>query len=126
MGLWIGLLITDLLMPLIALLFGALFFRRAPKKINFIFGYRTSFSMKNKDTWAFAHRMIGRVWLPLGAAMLVLSPIPLLCLMGADESAVSLAGGMVMSVQVLLLILSIIPVEIALRRTFDQNGIRKE
>ena len=29
--------------------------------VNFVFGYRTSMSMKNKDTWEFAHKYCGKV-----------------------------------------------------------------
>ena len=125
MGLWIWLLIVDLLIPLTELGFGTLFLRRAPKNINFIFGYRTALSMKNRDTWSFAHRMIGRLWLTLGGVLLPLSPVPLLFCLRSDERAIALTGGIVAVVQILLLILSVIPVEIALHRTFDENGIRK-
>ena len=125
MGLWIWMLIVDLLIPLTELGFGTLFLRRAPKNINFIFGYRTALSMKNRSTWSFAHRMIGRLWLTLGGVLLPLSPVPLLFCLRSDERAIALAGAIVAVVQILLLILSVIPVEIALHRTFDQNGIRR-
>ena len=35
--------------------------KKAPKEINSVFGYRTSMSMKNKDTWEFAHKYCGKV-----------------------------------------------------------------
>ena len=38
--------------------FWKIFMKKAPKKINSVFGYRSSMSMKNKDT---LHRMNGRV-----------------------------------------------------------------
>ena len=31
--------------------FWKIFMKKAPKEINSVFGYRTSMSMKNKDTW---------------------------------------------------------------------------
>ena len=41
MGFRIFMLIVVLLIPLTMLLFGWLFFRRTPKEINYVFGYRT-------------------------------------------------------------------------------------
>ncbi|WP_268051132.1 SdpI family protein [Clostridium ganghwense] len=42
--------------------FGLLFMKKPPKEINSTFGYRTTMSSKNKDTWNFAHRYAGIVW----------------------------------------------------------------
>ena len=55
MGFWFFMLAMGLLLPAIMILFGAVFTKAAPKKINYIFGYRTVMSMKNRDTWEFAH-----------------------------------------------------------------------
>ena len=46
----------DLMIPLIMIVFGKVFLKNPPKEINLIYGYRTGRSMKNKDTWNFAHR----------------------------------------------------------------------
>ena len=46
MGFWIYMLIMDLLIPIIMILFGQAFLKKAPKEINYVFGYRTSRSMK--------------------------------------------------------------------------------
>ena len=40
--------IMDLLIPIIMILFGQAFLKKAPKEINYIFGYRTSRSMKTE------------------------------------------------------------------------------
>ena len=58
MGFWIFMLITDLLIPVIMTVFGWYFIKQAPKNINYLFGYRTEMSMKNEDTWKFAHSCI--------------------------------------------------------------------
>ena len=59
MGFWIFMLIMDLLLPFTMIGFGRYFMKKAPKEINSVFGYRTSMSMKNKDTWKFAHKYCG-------------------------------------------------------------------
>ena len=61
MGFWIFMLIMDLLLPFTMIGFGRYFMKKAPKEINSVFGYRTSMSMKNKDTWEFAHKYCGKV-----------------------------------------------------------------
>ena len=63
MGFWIFMLIMDLLLPFTMIGFGRYFMKKAPKEINSVFGYRTSMSMKNKDTWEFAHKYCGNTLL---------------------------------------------------------------
>ena len=60
MGFGIFMLIMDLLLPFTMIGFGRYFMKKAPKEINSVFGYRTSMSMKNKDTWEFAHKYCGK------------------------------------------------------------------
>ncbi len=66
MGFWIYMFIMDLLIPIVMILLGRAFLKKAPKEINCVFGYRTSMSMKNKDTWEFAHRYCGKIWVICG------------------------------------------------------------
>ena len=83
-------------------------------------------SMKNQDTWQFAHRYFGRLWYRCG---LVLTPVTaaVMCLaLGKGESAVSWLGSALCIVQLVVLLASIAPTERALRRTFDKDGNRRE
>ena len=74
---WIVMLIMDLIVPIAMIGFGKMFVNRPPKNINDLFGYRTAMSMKNRDTWEFAHRYCGKLWFRLGLVLLVIS-VPLL------------------------------------------------
>ncbi len=125
MGFWIFMLIVDLFTPLLMLCIGQWFLKNPPKDINAFIGYRTTMSMKNLDTWKFAHGICGKLWFWIGLASLIPSAIPLLFYIGADTSTVSLAGVVVMCVQMVLLLATIVPVEMALRRRFDADGNRK-
>jgi uncharacterized membrane protein len=69
-GFYIYMLLTSLLIPVIMLVFGWIFRRQAPKKINVWYGYRSARSMKNEDTWVFAHQHIGRTLMIAGAVLL--------------------------------------------------------
>lgn len=54
---------------------GKYFLKNAPKEINAAFGYRTSMSMKNRDTWVFAHNYCGKIWFFGGLILLPVSTI---------------------------------------------------
>lgn len=125
-GFWVFMLIVDMTVPLIMIVFGILFLKKPPKNINELFGYRTTMSMKNIDTWDFAHKYCGRLWLRLGLALMPLSVIAMIFVIGDEESAATAAvGSAVCVVQIVALMVSIIPTENALKKTFDENGIRR-
>ena len=116
MGFWIFMLIMDLLLPFTMIGFGRYFMKKAPKEINSVFGYRTSMSMKNKDTWEFAHKYCGKVWYVCGMVMLPITVIFMLLVIGKNEDCVGSIGGIICGVQLIPLIGSILPTEIALKR----------
>jgi uncharacterized membrane protein len=124
MGFWIFMLMICLLIPIIMIVFGLVFIKRPPKKINDIYGYRTAMSMKNDDTWRFAHRFIGRLWMIIGAAALPVSAAAMFFVLDSDMAGIGLFGVVVALTQCFLLIIPIIPTEKALRRTFDEQGRR--
>lgn len=125
MGFWIFMLIMDLLIPAIMIGFGSYSATRAPKDINYVFGYRTTMSMKNKDTWEFAHHNNGKIWRFVGWVMLLPSIVAMIFVFGKSSDTVGIFGGIVVCVQTVILIVSIIPTEVALRKTFDENGFRR-
>ena len=124
-GFYVYMLLTSLLIPVIMLVFGWIFRCQAPKKINVWYGYRSARSMKNEDTWVFAHQHIGRTWMIAGAVLLVISVIPMIAVYGKDMDTVSVVSLVLTVVQLIPLIVSLIPTERALKNTFDENGIRK-
>ena len=125
MGFWIFMLIMDLLIPAVMIGFGSYFAMRAPKEINHVFGYRTAMSMKNKDTWEFAHHHNGKTWRFVGWVLLVLTAVAMMFVFGKNTDTVGNFGAIVIGIQVVILIGSIVPTEVALRKTFDEDGNRK-
>lgn len=122
MGFWIFMMIINLLIPFTMLGFGKYSSKNAPKEINDIFGYRTSMSKKNKDTWEFAHHYCGKLWIKCGWITLVFSIIAMLVVIGKSINVVGITSGIVCTVQCIVLIGSIFIVERALKRKFDNNG----
>ena len=125
MGFWIFMLFMGLMFPITMLVFGMVFMRSAPKEINYVFGYRTDRSMKNEDTWEFAHKYIGKLWYRLGWILIPITVIPMLFVIGDSKSIVGTVGGIVCHVDLVILIASIFPAERALKKTFDKDGKRK-
>lgn len=125
MGLWIFMLIIVLFIPAIMILFGALFKKSVPVEINYVFCYRTNMSMKNKDTWEFAHKFLGKLWFRLGWLLLPVTIVPMLFVMGKSEDTIGTVGTIVSFVDLALLMAPIIPTERALRKNFDKDGNRK-
>lgn len=117
-------LIMALLVPLAMIIFGTRFEKKAPKEINAVFGYRTTMSMKNKATWQFAHEYIGRLWKICGWLVLLISAVVMLISSGKDITAVSITGGIVCIIQIIVMLCTVIPTEIALRKNFDEYGNR--
>jgi uncharacterized membrane protein len=125
MGIWFLMLGCNLLFPAIMLVGGKLFQKDKPREINWIIGYRTSMSMKNEDTWRFAHKVSGRWMWRIGWGCLLLTVVPMLLVLRENQEVVATVGAMVMCLQ-MVPILAVIPLtEHALRKTFDKNGNRK-
>ena len=122
MGFWIYMFIMDLLLPIVMILFGGYFFKKAPKEINAVFGYRTSRSMKNRDTWKFAHRYCGRIWAIFGLVLLPIVVGVMLCFIHADTTTVGYVGAAIVVFPLILIIISIVLTENALKKNFDKNG----
>jgi len=112
----------SVMVPLILIVAGLFTRIGLPRRVNWFIGYRTSMACKNQDTWVFAHRHAGKLWIILGFVLLLLS-IGSAVLTERDESSAWLTGLVV--AQLVAIFLAIIPTEIALRKEFDQNGKRR-
>jgi len=124
MAYWILMLSFCLLIPIAMIAFGSRFAKKPPKKINMVYGYRTGMSMKNRDTWEFAHRHCGRLWRIIGLILLLLSIAALLATIGREQDVINICGSVVYATQLLCMIGSIFPTEIALRKNFNKDGNR--
>lgn len=122
---WIFMLLADLLMPLTMVVFGKRFMTRPPENISASFGYRTAMSMRNRDTWDFAHKYFGKLWFKCGSVLIPLSVLPLMFVFNRGVNTIGAVGGIVCLVQFIPAIGAVIPTEAALKRTFDTNGIRR-
>jgi uncharacterized membrane protein len=123
---WIFMLVMALLVPIAMISIAMRFGKNPPKKINHLVGYRTTRSMKNTATWEFANCYCAKLWWRIGWIMLPLSVIAMLFSFGREIDYIGMYGFVVVLVQLAFLILSILPVESALKREFDENGKRRK
>lgn len=125
MGMWFFMFGCNLLFPLIMLAAGKRFTKSPPKNINWIIGYRTAMSMKNEDTWKYAHAVAGKFWWKWGWVALAVAVVPMLFVLGQPEE-ITAAAGLILMCVLMIPILAVIPhTEKALRSTFHKDGSRK-
>ncbi|MGN0339108.1 MAG: SdpI family protein [Lachnospira sp.] len=125
MGFWIFMVCVVLMIPFLMILFGYIFMNNPPKDINSIYGYRTSISKKNMDTWNFAHHYFGKLWFVIGIIILPVSIIPMLFFINKSTDVVGIAGTIIEFIQIVVLLIPIYSTEKALKKEFDENGNRR-
>ena len=125
MGFWFFMLAMNLIIPLSMVFLGKYFSKRAPGQINMLFGYRTTRSTKNEDTWRFAHSVFGRIWYRTGLILLPVTLAAMLLVLGKDADTVGTVGSIVCLVQLPVMLYAILPTERALKKNFDEDGNRK-
>ena len=125
MGFLIFMTLTVMIFPVILIIFGKIFYKSAPSEINYIYGYRTSMSMKNKDTWNFAHKFLGKLWFILGLVMLPVNLVPLALCWGQTEEVIGIVGTVLCFINLLAIVIPIIPTEVALKKNFNNDGSKK-
>lgn len=129
-GMWLLMLACNLIVPAAMAGLGQQFTKNPPKTIDPMCGYRTVMSMKNQDTWQFAQAQYGRTCYQVGWAALALTALFLFLMWRLRIPVESIdyvfwQGGFILLEMVVLVIASYVPVERALRREFDQHGVRR-
>ena len=81
--------------------------------------------MVNMDTWRFAHSYCGRLWWRVGLVMLVVSVLAHIPFYHSSEEVMGTLASILSLVQVAVLIATVFPTEMALKRTFNDDGTRK-
>lgn len=125
MQFFIAMFICNLLLPLIMIIAGYAMYKNPPKKINEVIGYRTARSTKNMETWKFAHNYCGHLWLKLGLILIIPTIIIQIPFVQAGENVIGIVTLIIEGIQLAILIGSIMWVEKALKRNFDENGNKR-
>ena len=122
----IFMIIMNFILPITFLIFGIIYSNCPPKKISRYSGYRSSMSMKNNKTWAFAHKAFGRILLGLGVFFLLCAlATTLLVVFDCRMAMILTISTIEVFVQIGSCIISCVLVEKSLKREFDENGIHR-
>ena len=126
---WWLMLAIVLTLPIMMFVFGLIFLKKPPKKINMIYGYRTSRSMQNKKTWLFANKKLGKIWTYAGLSIFFVSLLAY-CLPTYDRmydiNYVCFVAGIIAVLQIIPMVCTVIPVEKALSKNFRECESKKE
>lgn len=122
MWFWWFMFFCNLLIPVLMIVSGRMMWKHCPKKINGVLGYRTARSMKNMDTWKFAHDYCGRLWWKAGWIQLIPSILVQIPFYRSSDNIIGIVGTVICTVQCVILIASIFPTERALKKKFSEDG----
>lgn len=123
---WIFILVVVLIFPMLMIAFGNSFVKNPPTSINKYFGYRSKMSMKNIQTWRFAHQSIGKIWNKFGLVLVPFSIIVMLFVIGKSDDIVGILGCIICGIQIITTFVTIFLTELELKKTFDANGERRD
>lgn len=122
MGFWVFMTICNLVLPVMMIVIGKVFMQNPPKTINGIYGYRTSRSRKNQDTWNYAHLYCGKLWWKIGWIMLPIAIIGMLPVVEKNQNIVGAFGAVIVGMECVILVMTVFCVEKALARKFDNSS----
>ena len=126
MWFWWFMFVCNMVCSLAMIIGGWSMWKHCPKRINAFFGYRSWRSRLNQDTWRFAHENCGKRWWKIGWIMLILTILVQIPFYGAEDDTIGMLGMILCIVECTILLVSIIPTEMALKKNFNDDGSRKE
>lgn len=122
---WLFILAMEMLIPGSMVLLGRSFAKNPPGEINGGYGYRTTRSMKNRETWEFAQRYSGRFWVRAGRPVLAVSLLWMVLLFGREVDTVAHLGLLLTGLQMVPFLAVIPATERALKQEFDDFGRKR-
>jgi len=123
---WFIMLLFDLIIPVVMALFGLSFIRKTPRRKRLRSGYRSKQAIRSEDARKFANRLCGYIWLPTGTVLFVITVVVMLINIGEDTTDLVKTAITLLIVQILVMAVSVIPVEIGLFINFNRKGERRE
>ena len=122
---WLFMLAMSLLIPGCMTVLGRSFMKNPPGEINTGYGYRTTRSMRNRETWEFAQRYSGRFWYRAGRPLLAVSLLWSALLFGRDVETAANSGLILTGLQMVPFLAVIPATERALKCEFDDFGRKR-
>ncbi|MBP3329183.1 MAG: SdpI family protein [Clostridia bacterium] len=125
MGFWAFTLITNLILPVLILLFGIHYGKNgAPKNIEGHSGFRSRRATKSWDAWVFAHKLAAKIWRITGIIMIPVTVVLMAFTIKLSVEAINIYGAFVFLLQGLTFVATIIHVENQIKKNFNDYGVR--
>lgn len=116
-------MVAFFLVPLVMIICGMSYTKKGgPKRINKAQGYRTKMSMKNRETWDFAHKYLGDLWFKLGTPLLAVTSVMSLIVFRQSDEKILFWGTVIVFIHLIIMVIPIYFTEKALKANFDENG----
>lgn len=122
---WVYMLVVSLVIPAMMFVLGRKYIKAPPKNINASSGFRAGMSMKNPDTWAFAHAHFGRLLKNTAPVLAAAAVIAMLFLIGRDYGTIGGFSIAIVLVELAAYVCICVLTIKALKKNFDENGKRK-
>lgn len=125
MWFWWFMLFCNALYSFTMIIGGWFMWKHCPKSINSVCGYRTRRSKMNMDTWKFANENCGKRWWEIGWMMLIPTFVVQIPFYGKSDDSIGILSLILGGIECCILLISILPTEKVLKKTFNNDGIRK-
>lgn len=119
---YFAVMVAVFVIPLAMVVCGMSYTKRGPKRISRLQGYRTKMSMKNRETWDFAHKYLGDLWFKLGAPLLAVTSVVSLLIFRESNPAILEWCTAVILIHAAIMVIPVYFTEKALKANFDENG----
>lgn len=119
---YFAVMVAVFVIPLAMVVCGMSYTKRGPKRISKVHGYRTKMSMKNRETWDFAHKYLGDLWFKLGAPLLAVTSVVSLLIFRESNPAILEWCTVVILIHAAIMVIPVYFTEKALKANFDENG----
>lgn len=111
--------------PVALTVLGALYLFKPAPEANYNFGFRTYYGMGSIEAWQFSQKIAGLAFGALGAALLLIMLIVILCFIGKNLLQVAIMAMICLLCQVVLVLAARIVVAVLCKRYFDKDGNRR-
>ena len=99
MGYWMFLFVCNLLIPVTMILVERRYYKKPPKEIDSLSGYRTTRSMQNQENWIYANTYIGKLWWKVGWILIIPTALAQLTFANSSTNKIGILSLTIVSVQ---------------------------
>lgn len=110
--------LINFVLPIGLTFYGLMYRFRAYRKMSYFFGYRTSLTQLSKETWEYANKRVGNLWMKAGLIYTVITILYVFLFQNTSErpSIILFALGFA------LIMYTFVTIEKEIKAKFDDKG----